>query len=385
MDWQDVPETVDQWVTKIAATAYDVRTLAADVITRSHIGYYCQPDGRVGVFAPLATTSDTTRTKAAASRAVGSGAQILSLSYQDLSSPTSTWVKIAYSPTLRRAGELLNFFPGQYPGGVPNSPSPLAAMLTSGLVGAGLGYGGGRLIGAALPEGYGKKLGRTGAILGGALGAAPGAIWGATNTLVDRKFNDPSLLNAAAGSAPDMTPRAINGNNQPFGRHSGNSHSVLEDIRDAYQQAPEPHPTPVLRKHSADEPQLSLRYRRACEKVAATFETPKLPFGVSGDVNIDALGRTLWDSGASPALAASTMSGVYAARQLPDSNARPGWVTGHQLGQLSANAAGDYATGLLVGAVLNRVAGTPHRASAFGTGAAALGVIGAVVPKLFGG
>ena len=52
------------------------------------------------------------------------------------------WVKVAYSPTLHRAGELLNFFPGQYPGGVPNSPSPLAAMLTSGLLGAGLGWAG---------------------------------------------------------------------------------------------------------------------------------------------------------------------------------------------------------------------------------------------------
>ena len=84
-------------------------------------------------------------------------------------------------------------------------------------------------------------------------------------------------------------------------------------------------------------------------------------------------------------MAASTMGGIYAAQQMPDPRSRPGLVTGHQLGQLAQNAVGDYAKGYLVGAALNTIVGTPIRNSSFGLGGVALGVIGAVVPKLFGG
>lgn len=382
MDWQDIPVAVDDWSIKVAAAAYDIRKHTSNVITTSHFGYYCNADGRVGFFAPYANTSDVVRVKTAMARAVGPSEGILSLSYQDLAHPDATWIKVAYSPTLHRAGELLNFFPGQYPGGIPNSPSPVAAMLTSGLIGAGLGYGGGRLIGAVMPEGYGKKLGRTGAILGSIAGMVPGAMWGATNTLTGRSFNNPELLDAPLGSDPIKTPAGINGANQPQGGHGTTQHNVLEDVRDAYEQAPYLQNVVPLRKRGEDE---SDRYTVAYEKFASTFGTLGVHNTTASDVNIDALGRTLWDSGASPGLAASAMSSVYAARQLPDPNARPGWATGQQLGQLAMNSAGDYATGLLVGAVLNKVVGTPYRAPVFGAGAATLGIIGAVVPKLFGG
>lgn len=392
MEWQDVPETVDAWVVKVAAPAFDVRTAATDVITRSPVGYYCAPDGRVGVFAPLATGADSARVKAAVARAVGAETGVAFLSYHDISHPAAIWVKVAYSQTLRRAGELLNFFPGQYPGGVPNAPSPLAAMLTSGLIGAGLGYGGGRLLEATLPEGYGKKLGRTGALLGGAVGMAPGAVWGAANTMTGRGFNDPALLHAAAGADPVIAPHAATGTNQPpqpSDPATDAGSPALEGIRDtfreAYPNAPRAMPAGRHRPFSAlPAGPLSPKYAAACEKAAAAFGNPAGPGGMPTDVNIDALGRTLWDSGASPALAATTMGSVYAARQLPDADARPGWVTGQQLGQLAANAAGDFGTGLTVGAVLNQIVGTPYRPPVFGMGAAALGVIGAVVPRLLG-
>lgn len=341
MEWQDVPETVDAWTVKLAAPAYDLRQAVADIYMPGDTGYYLNANTeRAGLFWP-AIPPEFSKLAAAAIDPVF-------LTYHDLA--TGPWVKVAYSPTIRRTGELLNFFPGQYPGGIPNAPSPLAAMLTSGLLGAGIGYGGGKLLSNLLPQKFGKKLGRTGAVLGAALGAAPGALWAGTNYLADRPVNDPGLLNHPPDAEPNNYPEFSNG------------------------VSPE-----HLKLGSAFTTALDHYF----EKHAVGFRRPDAP-GAITDVNIDALGRTLWDTGANPALAATTMATMYAAQQLPDPRSRPGWATGHQLGQLAQNAAGDYVKGLLVGAALNGVVGTPLASSTYGLGNMALGVIGSVVPKLFG-
>lgn len=85
------------------------------------------------------------------------------------------WEKQGYSPALQKILETINIIPGKYPGGIPNHAGPLTGMLTGGLMGAGLGYGLGRLGEAVLPEKWKRRrLRRTMALLGGALGAAPG-------------------------------------------------------------------------------------------------------------------------------------------------------------------------------------------------------------------
>jgi len=137
MHWEQVPEILDLWTDRVEKLGFDLRQVTTNVITGSHVGYYVHPDSlRIGIFAPLAADFDTQRVKKAAHSV--SGEEPLFLSYQQLADPNGKWVKVAHSSTLRRAGELLNFFPGQYADGVPNHPSPLAAMLTSGVVGAGL-------------------------------------------------------------------------------------------------------------------------------------------------------------------------------------------------------------------------------------------------------
>jgi hypothetical protein len=385
MHWEQLPDIVNQWYEKLAQSGFDLRQATSNVITGSHVGYYIDPDtSRVGIFAPLASTADSDRIKKAACRATGT--EPLFLSYYELSDPNGTWVKVAHSPTLRRAGEIGNFFPGQFPGGIPNNPSPIAAMLTSGLLGAGLGWGTGKLIGKLLPEGYGKKLGRTGLLLGGALGAAPGAFWGLTNKLDGRSFNDPSLLNHQAGEEVNNYPTAIDGTNLYQHQTDSGENPTRKFIENAQHTL---HQSPLHKLKFGEDLvgiELGKMYKTAVEKVADTFgyQEPRLGY-LPTDVNIDVLGRTLWDAGATPQLAGSTMAGMYAAQQMPDSRSRPGWVTGNQLGQLAANAAGDYAKGYLAGAAINTVIGTPFRNSSFGLGNAVLGVLGAVVPKLFGG
>lgn len=384
MRWEDLPATIDAWTLKAAAPGYDVRQAAAVVYTDSPVGYYYHPPSdRVGIFAPLASVTDTARVKAACVRATGTDP--LFLSYQGLADPDAAWVKVAHSPTLRGAGELLNFFPGQFPGGVPNSPSPVAAMLTSGLLGAGLGWGGGKLLGKLMPHGYGDKLSRTGLILGGALGAAPGAAWAGTNMLSGLPANSDALLNHKADAEPVNYPNAINGINAENATGPGHTPAMgfVERLKEHLHNAPM-HRYKI--SAALDAVELGDRFKQAAEKVANTFGYREDPQpGHPADVNIDHLGRTLWDAGASPALAASTMAGLYAAQQLPDPDSRPGVATGHQLGTLARNAAGDYAKGYLVGAALNRAIGTPLSAHGFGAGSVVLGIVSAVVPKLFGG
>lgn len=384
MHWDEIPAAVDLWVEKAAAPGYDVRQAAANVITASHVGYYIDPlTDRVGIFAPMASRPDAARVKAAASRATGT--EPLFLSYPELCDPDAAWVKVAHSPTLRRAGELANFFPGQYPGGLPNSPSPVAAMLTSGLLGAGLGWGAGKLVGKILPKGYGKKLSRTGLLLGGALGAAPGLAWGGVNKLDGRPFNDPTLLQGRPWDEPNAYAALADGLNAPVqppdAAGPNAAQHLLESARHTLHQAPLPR---VKFGGDLGAVELGAMWRAASEKAAEAFGVPDLREAHPADVNIDRLGRTLWDTGAPPALAATTMAGMYAAQQLPDPNSRPGWATGNQLGQLAANAAGDYAKGYLAGAAINTLIGTPLRSSTFGAGAAVIGVLGTVIPRLFG-
>jgi hypothetical protein len=97
--------------------------------------------------------------------------------------------------TLERLGEAINLFPGTYPGGIPNHPSPLASMLTGGIAGAGLGYGAGVLGEAVLPASWKRgRLRRTLALLGGALGASPGLAAGLANKSIGDNFNSSTML-----------------------------------------------------------------------------------------------------------------------------------------------------------------------------------------------
>lgn len=340
MDWDDVPETVEAWTEKTAATSQALRPVAAMLQPVEPIGYY-----RTAAEPLLALHGPDGRDYALCKRAAEAVGPVRSepLTLAELSDPNCGWVKVAHSHSLRRLGELTNFFPGQLLPGLPNAPSPLAAMLTTGLLGAGLGYGAGRLIGGLLPQRYGRKLRRTGAVLGGATAATPAALWGIANHANDHSLLDSWPLDQEAGSDPDLGE---------------------------------------LFKEGAEQ-QLGPRTRAAIElavKEASAFANN----GQGLDVNINAIGQTLWDLGASPQLTATTMGALYAAQQMPDPNSQAGIATGHQLGQLAANAAGDYMNGLVAGAVLNQIVGTPHPASMFGTANAVLGVISEVVPKLFG-
>lgn len=358
-NWSMVPEIVDHWALKCAAPAWDLRRAVGDVYTTGDVGYYY--DGlheRFGIFGRNATPADLALCKAAAVRFAGAAqveAEPLNLDQAD----SWSWIKVAYSPQLRRIGEALNFFPGTYPGGIPNHPGPLASTLTSGLVGAGLGYAAGSLGERLLPESWGKRrLRRTLAVLGGMAGAAPGAAWMGSAARRGLSPHDGSDLAPPPDSEPLMNPRDL----------------ALKEAADALADVP-----------------LGETYRASVAAFAK--EAFSTGFGQEAeeaeapsvlDVNIDSMGHTLWEAGASPGLAGVTMGALHAAAQMPGGG-DPGWITPNQFGRLAMSAGGGYAAGALAGAALGMLTGMPAATQqALRNSGATLGIVAAVLPKILG-
>jgi len=247
-----------------------------------------------------------------------------------------SWIKVAESRPLREGLEALQFLPSTT--GIPNAPSPLAAMIASGLLGTGLGYGAGSLVASKTPDGWDKKrLRRNGALMGGLLGAAPGALWALTN--------------------------------------HANGHSMT-DGWPGVQEPIEPVPSVVPFHQTPHVP---------IPKVAMDtigYEGAEPAQSNPGDINVNALGQTLWQGQAPAPITGATMGVMHAAQQFPDDNATPGWVTANQLGQLAMAAGQGYVMGKVVGKALNIATGMPDKS--WGNYGAAVGIVNLALPKLFG-
>jgi|TARA_R110000824_G_scaffold82768_8_gene207452 hypothetical protein len=352
--WSAVPERVDTLVEKCASPAWDIRSATASIYTRNDVGYYWHPElEKAGVyFRPVFDIEEGAWCKAALDRAVGTE----SVRTEPLSLAEATdgsWIKVAYSPALRHLGEYMNFFPRPDAEGKKRStgdtyipglkPSPLAGMLTTGLVGGGLGYGLGWLGEKVLPEKWKKgRLRKSLAIMGALAGAAPGA--------------GLMLANRMSG--------------QPL-----NSAVYLDD--------------PELEGDVSDKVLADQKYSQAADAFVKKAFAGGAGASNVPPVNINALGQTLWEVGASPQTAAATMSSVYAAQQLPG-GVGPGYVTPRQTGLLGTmmGAAGGglkgYAIGWGVGKALGAITGMPvDTRKTLNRGGATLGIINSLLPRLF--
>ena len=245
-------------------------------------------------------------------------------------------IKLAYSQTLRGIGEATNLLPGHYPGGIPNHAGPLAATLTGGLIGAGLGYGSSLLPAWMLPEDWDReKLKRNMTILGAGVGATPGLLYGLTNKMVDKDFNDNSLL--------------------------ADKQADAERVENALSLLP-PKTAGLLEGSGVDSP--------------AAFSVPQFTHTIWGDPYVaDRL---------SPAMQGAASGAVMTAQHLPG-GVGPGWVTPTQMGHLALNMGGSALSGRMVGTALSILAGAPPhvRDDLARTGMYA-GFITTLVPHLFG-
>ena len=269
------------------------------------------------------------------------------------------WVKVAYSPTLRRFGEMTNMLPGTYPGGIPNHASPVSAMLTQGLLGGALGYGLGMAGERLLPDRWERgRLRRTLGLMGMLGGAVPGAVIGGLNKARGLPFNDANVLQGRPGDVPSLNLT------QPVGVKQAAFVTAAESLF--------AHRDPVLVKAAfGDDDDGGVQ--------------PGAGGALSNSaVNVNAFGQVLWESQTPIGVIGMTMGALQAAQQMPGGVA-PGWVTPKQMGHLAAGMGAGYLSGALVGKTLGVLAGMPQSTqdTLKRTGAMA-GIVTTVIPKLFG-
>lgn len=258
--------------------------------------------------------------------------------------PDGEYTKVAYSPVVRNIGETMNLLPGKLFGAIPNAPGPVSSMLTSGLLGAGLGYGAGWVGEKMLPNDWRRgRLSRLLGTLGGIAGATPGLIYGATNQAKGLPFNDNSTLN-----------------HPPVGGIMPENHFPISPL-----------------------------FKHAVAKFANDLAEDSGMIGNLPPIQVDKFNQTLWgDPYVSsrlplPTIGAAT-SAVNVAQQMPG-GVGAGWVTPWQMGHLAAGMGVGYASGALVGGVLGLLTGMPDAAQdrLKQTGMYA-GIVSQVVPILFG-
>jgi len=342
----DFSTAIDVLAEKCAAPMQDLRAAISDVYTKTDLSIYWNPvikKAAIYVRPELDIEEYAWGLEALVEKVGADHVQAEPLTGYDLQ---DWWVKVAYSPTLRRIGEIAQFFPSK---SIPGfGGRPIASTIASGLLGAGLGYGAGWLGEQVLPQSAKDSRGtlrKRLALLGGLGGAAIGSVPGLINLHDGRSFNDPELW---SGFPED-----------------GFEHSILNQ-----------------------------RYKTA----VSAFVTKQSNFGTIGGppfataplIKTDELGHVLWGTNASPQTTAMTMGAVYGANQMPDPNSQLGSVTPHQMGLFGTmmGAAGGglkgYVTGRAVGYGLGFLTGMPAGTQqTLGQTGAALGVINTLVPRLF--
>jgi len=351
--WADFPGTIDHLVEKCAAPAQELRAAVNSIYTKSDIGIYWNPAYKqAGLYVrPELNQEEFDWCLEAITEKMGADhVRTEPLTPDDLQ---DWWVKVAYSPTLRRAAELLQFLPSK---DIPGfGGRPIASSIASGLLGAGIGYGGGALLDKLTPAALRDKKGRLkywGAGIGGALGAGAGATPGLINWHQGRNFNDNTLW---SGFPEDGWENDLVGN-----RYKEAVANYIE--KHAFQV----HPTGI----------------------SSTIGGPS--FEQEPLIRTDELGNVLWGTRADPQTTAMTMGAVYGANQMPDPRSRPGLVTPHQTGLLgmAMGAAGGglkgYAAGYVAGKGLGILTGMPEgtQQKLRQTGMA-LGIIKTLVPKFY--
>lgn len=342
----DFPAAIELLVEKAAAAVSPARLAMSNLYTRSDLSVYWHPvREKVALFVrPQLDLEEYGWGIWALGEKFGAeNVQAAPLQASDL---TDWWVKLAYSPTLRRIGELLQFFPSK---DIPGfGGRPIAAAIASGLLGTGLGYGAGYVGEKLLPQwaqGEPGVLRRRLAAIGGLGGAAAGSVPGLVNWHQGRKFNDPTLW-------------------QGFPEDGFESSFIGKRYKAAA---------------------AAFARKTASLGTFGVASTQQLPL-----INTDELGRVLWTSGASPQMAAMTMGAVYGANQMPDPQSRPGVVTPHQMGLFGTalGAAGGgvqgYITGRAIGMGLGLLTGMPESTQqALGRAGAVAGILNTMMPKLF--
>ena len=216
-------------------------------------------------------------------------------------------------------------------GGTGGNPTPVSAMIGSGLLGAGLGYGTGWLLEHLISKKYMNRgrLRKTLGILGGLGAAVPGALWGVTNVQQGLPFNKASC---------------------------------------AKYEKPLP-----------EEAELNEFFVKSLQKYA------DIAGGAGGDkIDVDAFNEILWNPGdpfTPPAIRAGASGLVTGAGEVIGSN----FITPKDIARVAVGAGAGYVSGSIVGKTLGALAGlTPpvqEKLQQIGTWS---GVLKSIIPSVLG-
>lgn len=361
--WEYLPISMEQTARDIARPTRTVKVATASTYTSVPLGIWYSPiTQKYAMDVPDDATAGDIQLVKQAVELAGELADELP-SYEDgyikvAQSPQITPVAPT-SPGLRQVGEYLQYLPQRYSNDVIPGYGPVNGMLAGGLVGAGLGYGAGWLGEKILPEKWERgRLRKTLGVLGGLAGATPGAIFAGANMMGGKAPWD-------SGMFDDSTKLYNNdGTKISEDQFSGNFKMACELG-----------------------PRLLWEARQEAFESAFDMEGVKLAEEkIAGlAINVDELGRTLWETGADPQTAATTMSTLHAAQYMPGGENQAGFVTPLQMAQLGAQMGAGYVSGALVGSALGILTGMPEgpKQRLKQTGMY-LGVVRSVVPKLFG-
>lgn len=271
--------------------------------------------------------------------------------------------KGAESPFLKELANLWQLRPAQPNDLISvNAAGPISSMLLGGLMGAGLGYGGGWLAERILPRRWQKgRLARTMAMAGGALGAAPGMIYGLGNVAAGNPFWKPTL--EAGYEFPERPP-----------------------VPQRPMRAPQSPSDAFGDKWAYASPEV----KKACEKLA---EGPGMGLtGIMGGplVDVNEFNQVIWKDPRvarplSPMQQAAATGLINSAANLPGKR-NTGWVTPMDMGRLAAGMGSGYVSGALVGKGLGLLMGMPEeqQEKLKNTGMWA-GIVANMVPIAFGG
>ena len=262
--------------------------------------------------------------------------------------------KGAESPVLSELAKLWQIKPGKMFGAIPNYPGPLSSMLVGGMAGAGLGYGAGYLGEKLLPERWERgKLRRTLAMLGGGLGAAPGAAYMGLNAMSGHPLNHAGI---GAGYKPPPRP-------------------------DIWQP-------PEIPDMGPDAPFWGGRAGKQVQaSVKEAFNTGAAYIPA---IDVNEMNQVVWGDPRvarrlDPPMQAAATGLVTGAAHLPGRH-QTKFVTPMDIGRMAAGMGSGYVSGLLVGKALGTMMGMPKdtQDTLKQTGMWA-GVLANIVPKAFGG
>ena len=288
---------------------------------------------------------------------------------------SETWLRVkqAHSPTLRAVGQLATWVPGPT-NALYGGPSPLAAALASGLLGAGVGYGAGWLGEQALPREHFRPghLRKVLALLGAGVGTAPALWWGA---VAHQHHPDTPGVRAWLSSwpfrgkdlkgppAPEPPPEKLP--DDYLGEIGNTPLKTACDAALALLGGPEPH------------------YKRAVYASPVGYD-----FGVGGLTSVpmipaDHFSQVVWSDPNTPVPIRSATTGLVDSASALRRGAR--LVSPADIGRVAVGMGSGYASGLLVGKTLGALAGLrPESQKKLQQAGTWAGLLTNLVPLAFG-